>query len=533
MVTLVFSILKPIVSFVAGILTALFAGSRSEKVLCAARDGIEATAQAGADRRAAKIRYLEGRVSRIEAASARLGSSPLRSDIAGVLSGLWWAAIAAGFTSGEYYLLAWTMAEIGEAGDSRLSQVLALVATAGLVMALEAFLHTIANLSERLAAFLEVIVAWCAAILIGVSVVSYAYLRGVLYYLNSSGQLGDLATIEAFWVENRAATTLPMVLLTAGVALASAYAVHKARILGPLVGWTVGLQLWLLRRRAAALEGRSALERKLAIATMKAFDAGFYIAEGLRVGAGAVLGSLVRRLQRPSERRIAVAVAVVVLALLVASMVKADPSEPRPGTIVVLIDLSESCGGEILQSNVAAVGALIDGMSPGDELLVLGIVADSFGHPAELLRGRLPSHQCRKLDPSCQRAKTTLRARWEDAATRLAADKPLTDIIGALWLVADDCQGKTCHVIFLSDMQHADGKLNLEKPIPPNTAARLQQERRIPLLDGVAIWMLGVHPNKKTPAERQALEEFWREVFSMAGATVKAFRLDRRSPWSS
>ena len=52
-------------------------------------------------------------------------------------------------------------------------------------------------------------------------------------------------------------------------------------------------------------------------------------------------------------------------------------------------------------------------------------------------------------------------------------------------------------------------------------------------LDGVRVWVLGVHTHGSDIGHWRALKAFWLEYFRKAGANVKLFSPNRRAPESS
>lgn len=236
--------------------------------------------------------------------------------------------------------------------------------------------------------------------------------------------------------------------------------------------------------------------------------------------------------QRFHLHRAAIGAAIALLALLallfLASRASAAPST-RPRPRVVLLDLTQSTSPESFSANLQAINTLITTAPDDTKVLVAGIT-DSFGHPQLLLEELIQVHGSTDLEGRA--AREIVLAKWRRAAAHLQPSYGRTNLIGALNLLR--------YVTGQADLPFdlyvlSDGRENVRLDfdrVPQIAVGRsladVKKTGGIPPLPNVEVFMLGVNPTGKTAAYFASLQAFWSGFFQAAGASLRAFRVDRQ-----
>jgi hypothetical protein len=216
---------------------------------------------------------------------------------------------------------------------------------------------------------------------------------------------------------------------------------------------------------------------------------------------------------------------VLVLSLLVAAAVFAGERHVN----VVVLDLSVSMASDEFARNLQAVEGIIGQLAPETRLVVLGVTEASFS-AAPLFVQTSPKNAGRFGEYlSAWRGKAIRE--WRLVAGGLQPTAKGSDILGALARASTEFEeapqaSKT--LILLSDMRHVGQGVNLEKGPPPEVSS-LEQRGLLARLQGVQVWMLGVHTAAIDVGQWRALKVFWCEYFQRAGAVVKLFSPNRRA----
>lgn len=223
---------------------------------------------------------------------------------------------------------------------------------------------------------------------------------------------------------------------------------------------------------------------------------------------------------------IAFAIGLVVILAIVAI---ASASEAPGGATIVLLDLSESTGPREFKANALAVEGVIAWIvQPGERLTILGIRDRSFGTPpifaetAPRSGGRFGEYM------DAWRAKAIRE--WRAVAGQLRPSAKGTDILGALARASTEfgeVAGAAKRLIILSDMRHVGRGLNLETGHAPPAMSTLEGRGLVARLDGVEVWVLGVHTVGSDIGPWRDLKAFWGEYFLRSSAELKAFSPNR------
>jgi hypothetical protein len=533
MISALYWLIRFVAAFIKGALVSTLAPSRGDEIMAAFRDGISASVQAREAWRAAKVRLLTDSIARIESVKTAPAGQPLRSAFGQIITGLFWMVLAAGLIYGEWFLVSWTLRLFAEIDDDRFLSILSLLATSALVLTLEATFEAVFDVirdsSPRAAAIVRIILTTAPAVIVGTAILVLAYLRGEVLFLAAAGRLEDLKALEGFFSVNKPYVTLPMLLLTLGIGLVGGYALHLGPNVESLLRIFISLRLSWLRRRVARLDGTSRYDEKLAVVCVKAFDQGFFLADGIRAGLVNMWRRLARRAE-PSWLRAGIIVIVFALLLLIlTSWVWAASGTPKKK--IVLLDTSASSAGDTVRMNASAIAAeVIKTLQPGDQVLVYAIKKDSFRAPLLFLEGAMP-RSCGVMRMKCLRERDRLLGHWEEVGRTLAAPARETDLFGAIALASSTCRhmGDPCTIIIYSDMRHSTREMDFEAmaEIPASLIAVVKQKGHVPKLPGAEVYMLGVHTLGRDPRYYDSLERFWRAYFAEAGAGVKAFRAGR------
>jgi len=221
---------------------------------------------------------------------------------------------------------------------------------------------------------------------------------------------------------------------------------------------------------------------------------------------------------------------VALVALLIAAMVAfAEPV--KPGTTVVILDLSDSVNADEFAENLRAVEGMIRRVPAGGaELRVLAVDEASFGR-GPLFAAISPREAGRFGEYLDDWRSRTLRA-WGKRAVGLKPIAHGSDVIGALGRAAlefEEAPGPK-RLLILSDMRQVGRGLNFEKTVaePGPLIERVKRERMTPVLAGVEILVLGAETRGIDEGQWRRLRSFWTEFFKAAGADLKAFSPNRR-----
>ena len=221
---------------------------------------------------------------------------------------------------------------------------------------------------------------------------------------------------------------------------------------------------------------------------------------------------------------------VALVALLIAAMVAfAEPV--KPGTTVVILDLSDSVNADEFAENLRAVEGVIRRLPVGGaELRVLAVDEASFGR-GPLFAVRSPHDAGRFGEYLDDWRSKALRA-WGKRAVGLKPIARGSDVIGALGRAAlefEEAPGPK-RLLILSDMRQVGRGMNFERPVadPAPLIERVKREQLIPALAGVEVLVLGAETRGIDESHWRRLKTFWTEFFKVGGANLKAFSPNRR-----
>lgn len=225
---------------------------------------------------------------------------------------------------------------------------------------------------------------------------------------------------------------------------------------------------------------------------------------------------------------------VALVSLLIAAMVAfAEPV--KPGTTVVILDLSDSVTpGEEFEGNLRVVEAVIRHLPTGGvRFTVLAVDEASFGR-GPLFSATSPAEAGRFGEYLDDWRSRTLRS-WAKRAVGLKPIARGSDVIGALsraTIEFEEAPGAKRRLLILSDMRQVGLGLNFEKPIgdPKQILERLKREGMLPELRGVEVSALGVDTRGIEESHWRRVRTFWTEFFKAAGADLKAYNPTRRLP---
>lgn len=241
--------------------------------------------------------------------------------------------------------------------------------------------------------------------------------------------------------------------------------------------------------------------------------------------AAAEAGAKANSLGRVVKIVLVAGVAVVLLLLAAATAVFAEEKHVE----VVVLDLSVSMASEEFARNVQAVEGIIERLAPETRFVVLGVTEASFSS-SPLFVQTSPKNGGRFGEYLGAWRGKAIRD-WRVAAQRLQPSAKGSDILGALARVSmefEELPHASKTLILLSDMRHVGEGLNLEKGSPPADLSALEKRALVARLQGVQVWMLGVHTDGIDAGQWHGLKAFWCRYFQKAGAEVKAFSPNRR-----
>lgn len=224
-------------------------------------------------------------------------------------------------------------------------------------------------------------------------------------------------------------------------------------------------------------------------------------------------------------------VALIAIALLTGSLAgcgddfapPADASVP-PRQAIVAVDLSGSLTPEELRRHQQLVGAVIEGLSFDDRLVLLAIRTDGARDDSRTWKtimpgARNPSRPLSREERQLEQAK----AEAHDIAGALFRSPPApgTDIFATLHAAADfirEAGESRPSLLILSDMLQCTGGVCMENAggVPGESWIERQQERGLlPSLDGVCVSIVG--GDASTP-QGVNVRDFWGMYLTQAGA---------------
>lgn len=231
-------------------------------------------------------------------------------------------------------------------------------------------------------------------------------------------------------------------------------------------------------------------------------------------------------------RRVFLVVGVgLVLLLVVAGLVFAEEL-PRQITVVVLDTSTSAAADEEFSKNLRAIEGVAERIGAGgSRLVVLGVTEASFGL-APLLVETSPRAAGRFGEYVDEWRRTVVQA-WRKVAGALKPSARGSDLFGALARASiefDEVPKGPKRLIVLSDMRQVGRGFNFERIMGDSQAVVQEVERQnlIPRLDGVQVWLLGVHTVGIDERHWGRIKAFWTEYFRRAGAELKAFTPSRR-----
>lgn len=233
-------------------------------------------------------------------------------------------------------------------------------------------------------------------------------------------------------------------------------------------------------------------------------------------------------------KKIVIALLAIAVVLVYVGFSLAGETECR----VILLDLSGSSAakdrsdrGTEFEKNINTALNIIREQKKSGRVFVAGITDESFSNPMVILNRRLPEPGLfgEKLEFEKKRA----AKEFQTASKHLKPVSAATDIFGALALAGDlfgqSCQDKRLYI--LSDMRHAARGIDIENVslIPLGTVSKAFQRGMVPRLDGVKVFVTGVHTIGKDERYMESLKRFWQAYFKKAGADFQTFSNTRET----
>jgi hypothetical protein len=214
-----------------------------------------------------------------------------------------------------------------------------------------------------------------------------------------------------------------------------------------------------------------------------------------------------------------------------------------PRQVIVVVDLSGSQTPEMLTKGKALLGQVIDGLSYGDQIVIIEMLQHSPREAARVWADSIPrladptfvsSRDQNRLDGVRQGAHSVASQFFDTATAGKAAH---TDIFSTLHVAAEfvrDAGGRQPVLILLSDMLQSANGVEMEwlrQMPPPGWISVQRQGGLLPRLNGVCVTVVGADA---TTAAGVAVRDFWREYFTAAGTALEeknyrllASRIDR------
>ncbi|MDZ7760026.1 MAG: hypothetical protein U5L00_07215 [Desulfovermiculus sp.] len=202
----------------------------------------------------------------------------------------------------------------------------------------------------------------------------------------------------------------------------------------------------------------------------------------------------------------------------------------------ILLDFSTSVTTKDYNTNVSdfkkncqGIANYFLGLKAGESVVVIGITENSFSRPYILLEEKMPNTSG-YFKEKINRSKIQLIKKWKQMCQSLKPTAKATDIIGALYLLANLGTTNKQTIVIFSDMRQATGQMNLENKKDINVKALMQLVREfglIPDLDGARVVCAGVSPGGKGVEYYSSLRRFWSLYFQEAGVNEFMFQLKR------
>lgn len=234
------------------------------------------------------------------------------------------------------------------------------------------------------------------------------------------------------------------------------------------------------------------------------------------------------RLQHRERPRTLVFVMALLLAVSVA--VAALPALGQTKTVVVLADLSDSTHKH-RDDYVKYFKVILDHLHPGDTLLVSKIIKHPTASP-EVAIGPLQLPAVSVLDNErimrvrARRAATQALDAFAELVRQMDNETPILDVVAATPRLFAKFPAERKILVILSDMmEHTRAGPSFESRSEPFNQARadalferLRAQRRIPLLEGVRVYVAGA---RDADARRwAAVRSFWLRYWQTARAEL-------------
>lgn len=201
----------------------------------------------------------------------------------------------------------------------------------------------------------------------------------------------------------------------------------------------------------------------------------------------------------------------------------------QPRQLIVAVDLSGSQTPRMLADEKAFLVQLVDGLSWGDQLVLLEMHQARAHEDARRWADTFP----RPADPTFVSSRDRDRLAGARAGARSVADALFdpatagkamhTDIISTLHVAAEyarDAGGRRPTLVLLSDMLQSANGIEMEglRRMPDERWIERQKAMGLlPRLDGVCVAVIGADPT--TPAGVR-VRDFWLRYFAAAGARL-------------
>jgi hypothetical protein len=227
-----------------------------------------------------------------------------------------------------------------------------------------------------------------------------------------------------------------------------------------------------------------------------------------------------------------VGVVLVIATVVFFSVTFASGAGQSREMTAVLIDLTSSVAArDEFNRNRSAVPGILNRIEGTDHrVMVYGITASSFGE-GPILSSTTPNETGR-YGEYLEHWRRSVSAKWQQLSSGLSPSAKCSNVFGAIARAAiefEDGRAAKKRLIILSDMRQTCRGYNFEKSFPDGRSllARIEREGGIPKLNGVAIWVLGVHTIGVDEEHWRKIRAFWIEYFRRADAIMKSFSPSR------
>jgi hypothetical protein len=216
-------------------------------------------------------------------------------------------------------------------------------------------------------------------------------------------------------------------------------------------------------------------------------------------------------------------------------------AQPRANVAVALdLSFSETMKDHdqktAFQRNIDAITRLLETLSPGFRITVLGTTEDSIAGPVQLLKGELSSDPGYFGDRLAAGRAALVRA-WRARAGRLQPTAPGTDILGTLFVASEILRREIRRapgiLIILSDMRNNTKVLNLEAPqlaAPEDLLKAMEGQHQIADLSGVTVYVAGANGGGRDLESWQIIKAFWTAYLEKAGAHCAGYSMLPEAP---